>query len=57
MCRQTYKKKITLYLKLNTDEIKTMPKQGRDAKNIGHFGIGDFELTVKDLKNFEESKH
>lgn len=57
VCMQTYRKKITLYLKLNADEIETMPKQGRDVKNIGHFGTGDFELTIKDLKDLEETKH
>lgn len=57
VCMQTYRKKITLYLKLNADEIEIMPKQGRDVKNIGHFGTGDFELTIKDLKDLEETKH
>jgi len=57
VCMQTYKKKITLYLKLNADEMGTIPKQGRDVKNFGHFGTGDFELTIKDLKDFEETKH
>ena len=57
VCLQTYKKKITLYLKLNSDEIETIPEQGRDVKSIGHFGTGDFELTIKDLKDFEETKH
>jgi predicted transport protein len=47
----------TLYLKLNADEIETMPKQGRDVKNIGHFGTGDFELTIKDLKDLEDTKY
>jgi predicted transport protein len=56
VCMQTYKKKITLYLKLNADEVRPMPKQGRDVKSIGHFGTGDFELTIKDLNDFEETK-
>lgn len=57
VCMQTYKKKITLYLKLNAEEITPMPKQGRDVKNIGHFGTGDFELTIKDLNDFNETKY
>lgn len=56
VCMQTYKKKITLCLKLNPDEVRPMPKQGRDVKTIGHFGTGDFELTIKDLNDFEETK-
>jgi len=56
-CLQTYKKKLTLYLKLNASEINPMPKQGRDVSEIGHFGTGDFELTIKDLSDFEETKY
>lgn len=56
VCLQTYKKKLTLYLKLNPDEINPIPKQARDVRNIGHFGTGDFELTIKDLTDFEETK-
>lgn len=56
VCLQTYKKKITLYLKLDAKEVMPMPEQGRDVKNIGHFGTGDFELTIKDLKHFDETK-
>lgn len=56
-CLQTYKKKLTLYLKLNPDEIKPIPKQGRDVRKIGHFGTGDFELIIKNIQDFEETKH
>ncbi len=56
VCMQTYKKKITLYLKLNADDVRPIPKQGRDVKTVGHFGTGDFELTIKDLNDFEETK-
>jgi predicted transport protein len=57
VCLQTYKNKITLYLKLNPEDIKPMPKQGRDMRNIGHFGTGEFELNIKDRQDFEETKH
>ena len=56
VCLQTYKKKLTLYLKLNPEDITPMPRQARDVRNIGHFGTGDFELTIKDLTDFEETK-
>lgn len=57
VCLQTYKNKITLYLKLNPEDVKPMPKQGRDMRNIGHFGTGEFELNIKDRQDFEETKH
>jgi predicted transport protein len=57
VCLQAYKQKITMYLKLNPDDVKPIPKQGRDVRKIGHFGTGDFELTIKTLDDFEETKH
>jgi predicted transport protein len=57
VCLQTYKKKLTLYLKLNASEINPFPRQARDVKEIGHYGTGDFELNIKDLTDFEETKY
>lgn len=57
VCLQTYKKKLTLYLKLNPDEVKPMPTQCRDVRNIGHYGTGEFELVIKDFIEFEETKY
>lgn len=57
VCLQTYKKKLALHLKLNPDEIIPRPIQGRDVRGIGHYGTGDFELTIKNLKDFEETKY
>ena len=57
VCLQTYRKKLTLYLKLNADEVNPMPKQGRDVKEIGHFGTGNFELIIKDMADFEDTKY
>jgi predicted transport protein len=56
-CLQTYKKKLALYLRLNPDEINPIPRQGRNVKKIGHFGTGDFELTLETSKDFNEVKH
>jgi predicted transport protein len=56
-CLQASKNRIILYLKLDPSQIVPIPKQGRDVREIGHFGTGDFELTIKDLKDFEETKY
>ena len=34
-----------------------MPAQCRDVRNIGHYGTGEFELTIKDVIDFEETKY
>lgn len=57
VCLQTSKKKITLYLKLNPLDISPFPTQGRDVRDIGHFGTGDFELSIYNINDFEETKH
>lgn len=56
VCLETHKNKLTLFLKINPDEIDPMPKQGRDVRSIGHFGTGDFELTIKNMEDFEDTK-
>jgi len=56
VCLQTYRRKLTLYLKLNPDEVNPLPPQGRDVREIGHFGTGDFELTLKNIDDFEGVK-
>ena len=56
-CLQASKNRIIVYLKLDPSQINPIPKQGRDVREIGHFGTGDFELVIKDLKDFEETKH
>lgn len=57
VCVQLYKNKICLYLKLNPAEIVPLAKQARDVRDIGHFGTGDLELTIKSDQDFEETKH
>jgi len=56
VCIETQKKKLVLFLKLNPDEEEKLPKQARDVRNIGHFGTGDLELTIKNNIDFDETK-
>ncbi len=30
--------------------------KGRNVSEIGHFGTGDFELIIKSIQDFEETK-
>ena len=55
-CLHASKNRIIIYLKLDANQVSPIPKQGRNVSKIGHFGTGDFELTIKNLKDFEETK-
>lgn len=56
VCLEVFKNKLRLYLKIDPSQISPFPKQARDVREIGHDGTGDFELTIKDLNDFEETK-
>ena len=55
VCVEAKKGKILLFLKINPKEIK-IPENGRDMTNTGHFGTGDFEITINNSDEFEKSK-
>lgn len=58
VCIEVYPKAnvITLWLKL--DPKKEIPEEGfsRDVSEIGHFGTGNFEISIKSPKDFERAK-
>ncbi len=56
VCLESQKRKMMLFLKINPDELENMPKQARDVRNIGHFGTGDLEFTIKNTEDFEAAK-
>lgn len=53
VCMEIKKNKLFLYLKINPSEIQKMPENARDVRNIGHYGTGGFELTVKNRAEYE----
>jgi predicted transport protein len=57
VCMETFSKnKLTLFLKLKPKEVPNPPKISRDVSRIGHYGTGDFELTLKTLQDLEVAK-
>lgn len=42
------KRALIIYLKLNPDDMKVEEDFCRDVREIGHWGTGDLELTVRD---------
>jgi len=56
VCLEVQRNKMILFLKLEAKEMKSIPEQGRDVSNIGHFGTGNFEFTIHNKIDFEQSK-
>ena len=52
VCMEVHKARVLLYVKLDPKTID-LPKNARDATDIGHFGTGDLELSVR---NFDDLK-
>ena len=48
---------MNLNSKINPKEINSFPTLTRDVSDIGHFGTGDFELTIRTSKEFEQTRH
>jgi predicted transport protein len=56
VCMKAEKKRVILYLKLDPKKIKNPPKISRDMTDVGHWGTGDFELTITSQQDFETAK-
>jgi predicted transport protein len=48
--------KLLVYLKLNPDHIDLVEGFARDVGNIGHWGTGDLELSIKNQNDLERAK-
>ena len=49
------KRVVRLYLNLDPDVVEIDPTMMRDVRQIGHFGTGDLELTIKSQKDIEKA--
>lgn len=56
ICVEVRMKSITLYLRLNPDEISLENGFTRDVRAIGHWGTGELEVTIKNVDDFEKAK-
>jgi predicted transport protein len=56
VCMELQNQRILLYLKLNSKEISNPPKISRDMTGKGHYGTGDFEISIKSMEDFEVAK-
>jgi predicted transport protein len=50
-------KRLQLYLKLNPDSVTLEEDFSRDVRTIGHWGIGDLELSLRTAADLERARH
>ncbi len=59
-CAEIYNQaeKVLVFVKINPDSVNLEANQGflRDVRNIGHFGTGDLEITIKSMEDLELAK-
>jgi predicted transport protein len=56
VCMEPHQTKVTLFLKLDPSELQSLPDNARDVREIGHYGTGDLELTIKTMSEAEAAK-
>lgn len=52
----TQSNKLQVYLKLNPDKVEIEEKFTRDVRDIGHFGTGDLEITIRNQEDLEKAE-
>lgn len=55
-CMEIQKQRLLLYVKLDPTMVEPLPAFARDVREIGHYGTGDLELSIRSAKDFEASK-
>ncbi|MBI3242909.1 MAG: hypothetical protein HYZ49_11510 [Chloroflexi bacterium] len=55
-CMEVQNQRVIVLLKLDPKDIANPPKITRDVSNIGHYGTGDFEVTLKSIDDLEIAK-
>lgn len=55
-CIEIYNKQIILRMKLDPDTVDIEEGFTRDMRNIGHYGTGDLEVSIKTEADFQKAK-
>jgi predicted transport protein len=56
ICMEIQKQRLLLYVKLDPTTIGAFPSMARDVREIGHYGTGDLELSIKSSDDFQLAK-
>lgn len=52
----TKTRNLLVYVKVDPDSVELTPHFLRDVRNIGHFGTGDLEITIRTMADLEKAK-
>lgn len=55
-CMEIKRQRVILYLKLNPKTTRGPKGISRDVTNVGHYGTGDLEVSVKGSADFESAR-
>jgi predicted transport protein len=55
-CMEPQQQKVLLFLKLDPKKVSGPKGISRDMTDIGHYGTGDLEITVRSLEDVERAK-
>ena len=53
---QTWKGSLLVYVKVDPDKIELEEGFTRDVRNIGHFGTGGLEITIRSPADIEKAR-
>lgn len=56
VCIEVQKRKLCLFLKIDPKKLGALPEGARDVTDIGHFGTGNLEFTVKQESDFKTAQ-
>ena len=55
-CVEIYQSKILVSLAIDPQSVEIKKDFTRDMTNIGHYGTGDLQVTIKSIEDFEKAK-
>lgn len=56
VCMEVQRQRLLLYLKLDPGTFPALPPNTRDVREIGHYGTGDFEVSIASEEELERAK-
>jgi len=51
-----HSEKLLVYVKVNPETVELEQGFSRDVRNIGHYGTGDLEITIKNQTDLDKAK-